>query len=108
MTTREQTAADLLAAARHIQQYGHIKGKYGALGKPCCMVGALQVAVFGQTLDEDGAVPTVLSRRYDVARDALFQEIPEGRRMPDWNDAPERTEAEVVAKFNKAAERVVS
>jgi hypothetical protein len=112
MTTvpAHQIAADLLSAAAYVEQFGLAKGHYGNAGRPCCAAGALQVAIFGRTLDDGGDVRTDDSDRYKLARQELLNLIPSTplyvRAVADWNDARDTTEAAVIAKFREAAAAV--
>jgi hypothetical protein len=106
-----QIAADLLTAANHIETYGHLKFHYGRKGLPCCATGAIQVAVYGATItdhlidrDSFDLSPEKTARAH-AAYDELKWHLAI-RHVPDWNDAPERTQAEVVAGLRGAAHRV--
>lgn len=51
-----------------------------------------------------GAVSVVCGFHYDAAAEVFaFLELRLGEDAADWNDAPERTQAEVVAKLREAA-----
>lgn len=118
-TVRETTVAPvtrrevLHRAADLLEEFGHCKGLYakdnlGHSVDPCdsdatafCIAGAL-----GRALVDLGHA------RRDVGKAGtrLLYDIPWGRdsssdvaRM-DWNDAPERTRAEVVTRLREAAE----
>lgn len=76
------------------------KGSYCPAGKyesgPFCFLGALHFAQCGAANSESGD-PVVFIQ----ARDALINRI--GQNIIDWNDAADRTQAEVVAAMRAAA-----
>lgn len=107
-------AETYLKAAEVIRINGHNKGHYfnipesgvgiqlGAAESPVCTVGALCVAVIGfpvPTCDEvDPVIVDFASRMFGpVGAGAAVGLIAE------WNDAPERTPADVIAAFEQAA-----
>lgn len=106
-----QIAADLLTAANHIETFGHRKHHYGRQGEPCCASGAIQIAVYGGTAHDLGVGNSPVladpdrSLRLQAAQAELMWHL-DVKRIPAWNDAPERTPAQVVAAFRAAAERV--
>jgi hypothetical protein len=112
MTTvpAHQIAADLLSAAAYIETFGLAKGHYGNAGHACCAAGALQVAVFGRTLDDGGDVRTDDSDRYKLARQELLNLLPRSpifaRSVAEWNDKSATTAVVVAAKFREAAKAV--
>jgi hypothetical protein len=86
----EQTARDLEAALALIPEGKWGKGLPMSRSPHClCTLEAIELVV-----DED-------FNRYIAAREALFPIIGESAVI-DWNDAPERTHAEVVEAFQKA------
>lgn len=102
--TAEQTAADLLSAANHIETYGWRQRQFGSVGKPCCVDGAITVAVSN---GEASGLPTEgdQTARSMAACEALTKVI--GQRIWGWNDAPDRTQEHVVAALRAAAEQVM-
>lgn len=109
----------LLLAADHIEKVGHHKGnffdyfKYAAEPDkdqselPCCALGAVRIVSGYQSALRD---KDYMSSVYD-----LFAEADEALRLhlgvdgvPAWNDAPERTQAEVVTALREAAEKADS
>lgn len=112
MTTvpAHQIAADLLSAAAYIETFGLAKGYYGNAGHACCAAGALQVAVFGRTLDDGSALGIEESERYQLARRELMDLLPRAvifvKSVAEWNDRPSTTGEVVIAKFRAAAEAV--
>lgn len=91
-----KTSEILDATASHIDRVGLHKGDgykdwSDQRNSPCCIIGALgQVA--------DGACEP-----FNPPMNILRSIIP-GGRVAAWNDDPERTQAEVVAKLREAAE----
>jgi hypothetical protein len=102
----QQTAADLLSAANHIETYGHRKGWYGSAGMPCCVRGAMQVAIYGATIDEDEwQASDEKNERDEAATDALSRHI--GFPVVSiWNDSERLTAEQVVHALRGAAKRV--
>ena len=83
----------LLRAADILETGGHCKGRAN-FGDAHCLSGAITQATF--TIQEypwDGHSPAI-----DRVADSLGGECP-----IKWNDAPERTQAEVVAKLRSVA-----
>lgn len=97
-----QIAADLLSAANHIETFGLQKEDFGRPDGPCCIAGAISVAVTGKRWST--ALKGVLFDRRSTAVDAVREVLP--AFVTHWNDAPERTQAEAVAKLREAAEAV--
>lgn len=97
MTSRrllDPAATALLAAADYIEHNGHCKGSYykghstDQPPPPACTIGALlQVTSFGDIRERAGAMLAAHLGTRDI---------------PDWNDAPERTAADVTAAFRSA------
>lgn len=99
---RSQLAADLRAAAEYVrrgwcQRRRACNSRY-AVVDPCdpdaerwCVIGALHAAM------GDGLTGT----RFDVAANAIQAET--GRWLSGWNDAPERTQQDVIAALEAAA-----
>jgi hypothetical protein len=102
MTSRrllDTTAATLLAAANYIETHGHCKGRYGATwDDAACAVGA--ICKVENDMERKNAAATRLGE-YLVAK----REIAPSNQfaIPDWNDKPERTKAEVVMALRQAA-----
>jgi hypothetical protein len=103
-----------LKAAEVIRSNGHYKGAYWgrpesevgivrtAAESPVCTVGALCVAVLGDPTPSSPQVDPVIV--HFASR--LFGPISEEAavvRLAAWNDAEERTPAEVIAAFEQAA-----
>ena len=102
-----KTTLEILTGARALIQEGWTQHSYGrdAEGIPCrdladatcfCAIGAL-------IMTDRGAKP---SENCNKATLLLTQEIPPEfySRLDDWNDRPERTQAEVLAAFDRAIE----
>jgi hypothetical protein len=93
-TTREVTTRDiLLRAAWYAEEFDHCKGQYverDGRWQPVafCLWGAIM-----QAEKDFGIEP-------GVGCAELYPDLPSAC----WNDAPERTKAEVVAKLREAAE----
>lgn len=81
-----KTTKQILTEARELVSKGWVQGEYERDG--CyCLVGAIN-EVRGD------------SHGYAEAIGTMFKLI--GNSLSDWNDMPERTQAEVVAAFDKA------
>ncbi|MEU1273070.1 hypothetical protein [Streptomyces sp. NPDC005799] len=106
-----------LKAAGVIRANGHYKGAYYGVGEsgvgiiltaaesPVCTAGALSIAISGQpvpTSDDFDEVAEDFARRTHLAFDPAWPTIAIG----DWNDAPERTPADVIAALEQAAREV--
>lgn len=104
----QQTAADLLSAANHIEQFGWQRYRYGAAQRACCVRGAIQVAVYGWTWDEDHQLASTgdLNQREDDATDQVLWHLGKLGSLVGWNDAGDRTAAEVIETLRAAASRV--
>lgn len=103
-----------LRAADVIRNNGHYKGAYWgrpesevgieltAAESPVCTVGALCVAVIGHpmpSVDEvDPVIVDLASRMFGPVNEAAAVV-----RLAAWNDAEERTPADVIAAFEQAA-----
>lgn len=85
---------DLLKAADYIDEHGWCQGDSGDASGRVCLVGALEMTINDR-------------RRLKSAADALRHSIG-CSRLSRWNDAPERTQAEVVAALRAAAAEVSS
>ncbi len=83
----------LLGAADSLERDGWMQNGYGRAGGPRCVSGALKTAA-----GYEGAVATLDAYRTMV--EALGLGFP---HLCEWNDAPERTQAEVVAKLREVA-----
>jgi hypothetical protein len=103
-----------LKAAEVIRTNGHYKGAYWgrpesevgieltAAESPVCAVGALSVAVTGNPTptadDVDPVLVDFASRMFGPVNEAAAVV-----RIAAWNDAEERTPADVIAAFEQAA-----
>lgn len=102
--TAQQTAADLLSAANHLEQFGWRKGDLGEPGRPCCVDGAINVAIHG---DFSYYSPDSSKQQQIHAAHRAFDEfLGDDETGPSWNDDEGRTAAEAVAKLREAAEAV--
>jgi hypothetical protein len=115
-----------LKAAQVIESNGHAKGdfynipesSYGiSLGRcewPVCALGALSIAVFGDPYppreNQDGhtefaAIAARLNARIDFNAEPQVEPMV---RIANWNDAEERTAADVIAVFERTAREVAA
>ena len=78
-------------AAKLIRERGHAKGNYESNDGRLCLVGALCYAGIGSDS----------SRIYEAIEGVSGVPSP-----ATWNDAPERTPAEVIAALEKAASKL--
>ncbi|MCW7941609.1 hypothetical protein AAW14_06055 [Streptomyces hygroscopicus] len=116
-----------LKAADIIRTNGHAKGDFYnipesqvgvSLGRcewPVCAAGALSIVVFGDPLPpregQDGrtefdAVVARLNARIEDFHLYGFEGEPPVLRLAGWNDADERTPADVIAAFERTAREV--
>lgn len=110
MSTDQDTSVRdiLLGAADYIEKHGWRQGGFGAWGGrlgPCCAAGAIGVMTTGEGVGAC-ALGTAAKRQL-AAMVTQRQDVPLAECVPviaDWNDAPERTKDEVVAKLREAAE----
>lgn len=93
-------------AAQILQAHGHAKGHFMDSRGCVCAMGALLIAtgIDPTTLPDEGVTDDIpaavfLSNRLWVAID----DPDPVERIAEWNDSPERTEAEVVAALLSAA-----
>ncbi len=91
----QQTAEDLRAAARYIEQHGWCQGRFTDADGRVCAMGAIHRVMPDVSEDFQG--------RTD-AKDALRQGI--GQLIPYWNDADDRIASDVVKAFLQAADAV--
>lgn len=99
------TIADKLDEARALIEKGWTQRTYlsGPSGKECfCSLGAIGVAVTGKALPmfgwcEGPVAPVVTAFGLAIGAD-------NPGKVADWNDAPERIQAEVIDAFKRAAE----
>lgn len=80
-----QKAADL------IEEHGHAKGKFEDADGCVCLFGAINLAENGNADEwsgEEAALAQAKALGFDSVNDLLH-----------WNDAPERTQAEVLARL---------
>lgn len=79
---------------------GHLREPLSRSAESWCISGALLLARV--TLSRD--LPSELTWPLCVAvGEAMRAPLEEARSLPEWNDAPERTQAEVLALFDTAA-----
>lgn len=120
MSTVEKTqiVADLRATADLIQKNGLTKNVlfHRVDGKeppecPVCSMGGINVTVWGHPsgpASDQYGLPypefEALSCRQVAAEDALASTVGARDGIPTWNDAPERTQEEVIAAFRAAAD----
>jgi hypothetical protein len=108
---RGELAPVFRRAAQILQARGHGKGRYEGPGGAVCAIGALMAA--------DGMDPAEDAPELDASRaltDAIWWLSPRItsntvdcdpiERIADWNDAPERTAAEVVEELLAAARAI--
>lgn len=88
------TTREILAKARALVERGWVQGRFSRMkrGKECfCAVGAIcRAAGEAQACHRLGALK------------AVEAEIPQEFLLSQWNDAPGRTQAEVLAAFDRA------
>jgi hypothetical protein len=96
-TPKEVTEADVLhRAADLLEEFGHCKGALGSKERgEFCVMGALTEA------RRDLGVRDGLGMGYTPLADAIGRDV----FLHIWNNHPDRTKAEVVAKLREAAER---
>jgi hypothetical protein len=83
----DEASLNLLRAAQRIELRGHCKGSYWD-GDKACALGA----IIDTSTDHEAKI---------TAAERLHHAV--GGDVPIWNDAPERTPAEVVAKLRAVA-----
>jgi hypothetical protein len=89
--------ADKLRQARALVERGWMQGDYADADCECfCALGAIQMAVCGEP-DNDFSLRT-------RPLEQLFQQALGVKSIVNWNDANGRTQAEVLAAFDKAIE----
>jgi hypothetical protein len=86
----DEEVRDVLREAKGLVAQGWCQ-HHAHLGDKFCVLGALITASVGGEW-----------RAVTRARHAVRQHIPATVTIPEWNDAPGRTQAEVVALFDKA------
>lgn len=92
----QQTAADLLSAANMIEHLGWHQGSArGPNGEVCAYK-----AILDATVDNDRFRDAYCAARAHIGL------VEESLPLSDWNDAPERTQQEVVSALRGAAEAV--
>lgn len=119
MNDKAQTIQDLRATADVIEKNGLTKNRLyeRVSGKnppecPVCSLGGINVTVWGNPYGPEDAhfeLPhseyRALAGRQDAAERALAEPFGlDDLSIPEWNDAPGRTQAEVVAAFRAAAD----
>jgi hypothetical protein len=85
-----------LDEARALIEKGWVRGSYEVKGCGFCTYGAVQKAVTGNAEEECNPRTKPL--------EALLRQVTGATSLAHWNDAPERTQAEVIEAFRKAAE----
>lgn len=91
--------ADMLDEARALIEKGWCQTTYSD-GDGFCPVGAINQVIHGNAENDETTAAwanAVLALEGAIGRDAYIG-------LPNWNDAPERTQAEVIEAFRKAAE----
>jgi hypothetical protein len=116
-----------LKAAQVIDNNGHAKGDFYSIPEmgvgiertraewPVCAAGALSIVIFGDPVPpregEDGraefdAVVARLNARIEDFHLYGFEGEPPVLRLAGWNDADERTPADVISVFERTAKEV--
>ena len=88
------------AKKRIARKGGFLKGGLGAWGEPTgpvCMLGALNYASYGEDIERAANGPGCQARK---AVEAVV-----GGDIPNFNDTNKRTQAQVIAAFDKAIAR---
>jgi len=88
-------------AAAHMERVGLHKGEMFVdrdESGPCCVNGAIFAVCIGRASLRDIKASEILLRR------SVGVPVSLPMAVPRWNDAPERTQVEVVAKLREAAE----
>lgn len=98
-----QVALDLAREARARIAEGWVQGQLETADGRCCAWGALECA-YDDALEPGLIDFTVLEDAYSKCIGTLRQRVIGGQQIPVWNDAPERTQAEVLAAFDKMIE----
>ncbi|MBW1603449.1 hypothetical protein JJV70_15315 [Streptomyces sp. JJ66] len=106
--SHSELSAVFTAAADYINAHGLAKGIFAYASGACCTVGALSVAASGSALDAASDVCMDMPLVLFAALEAMAGRLPDVNEDPveqiaQWNDAPERTAAEVVAELRAAA-----
>lgn len=91
-----QTATDLRAIREHLVTHGWTQGEMRSPDGRCCVLGAFD-ALLPFVARADGLV-----QRRQAVRRALWRVIPPAMEISDWNDAPGRTFADVLALLDQA------
>ena len=107
--TREKSVADVLRhAARIIEERGWCQDRIGTSGGAVCAIGAIKEADPATGVDAMNWQRRLAWRTMRFAERALQLPIPpEGalrRPLSEFNDAPGRTAAEVIAALRAAAD----
>lgn len=96
-------AVEMAKEARERVAEGWVQGQLETADGRCCAWGALECA-YDDAL-EPGIIDFVtLEEAYNKCLRTLKNRVIDGVQIPVWNDAPERTQAEVVAAFDKMIE----
>jgi hypothetical protein len=101
MTAREL----LLAAADYIEQYGWAQNTLGEAKEPACARGAMcgaaeQAGTIAEPIDHPGANRLLVAY---LELDSDGMQTSDREAIYAWNDADERTAAEVIAALRGAA-----
>ena len=83
-------------AAQLIRARGHAKHSYVGADGGLCLMGALRIAAFGKVCVCTSEFPRGIWGAFGMPRSSLAF----------WNDAPERTPAEVIAALEAAADKL--
>ena len=102
-----KTVSDiLLAAARYIEEHGWYQGFYQGEGNSACAIGAInrvchgEFSSYGESHDRDDFFDMLCGQAYRHLRASIGDAW---ASVPDWNDSPVRTAAEVTSKMKEAA-----
>lgn len=84
-------------AAAYLRRYGHNKHSLGYLRSPVCALGALNASLYGDPRSNEAR--EISTECAAVRRMGFASHL----ALLNWNNAPERTAAEVIARFEEAA-----
>lgn len=97
-----RTSDVLEAAAAVIEARGHFKGGYLGWGGSVCAAGAIR-CVIGINLADPPRALLLDERKPALALARGVSGSDDLHTIPEWNDAPERTAAEVIAMLRAVA-----